>query len=99
MIVSVYDIYYRPQIRQVKLSARIMLSCFSHVRLFVTLWTAAYQAPLSMGFRRQEYWSRLSSPPLGNLSNPGIEPASLLSPASAGRFFTISATWEAPRKA
>ena len=49
-----------------------------------------------MGFSRQEYWSGLPCPPSGNLPNPGIEPASLASPALAGRFFTTSATWEAP---
>ena len=72
-----------------------MLPCFSHVRLFVTLWTVAHQAPLSMGFCRQEYWSGLPCPPLGNLPNPGIEPVSLTSPALAGGFFTTSTTWEA----
>ena len=41
-----------------------MLSCFRRVRLFTTLWTVAYQVPLSMGFSRQEYWSRLPCPPL-----------------------------------
>ena len=55
------------------------------------------QAPLSMGFFRQEYWSGLPCPPPGALPNPGIKPTSLTSPASAGRFFTTSATWEAPR--
>ena len=44
----------------------------------------------------QEYWSRLLCPPEGNLLNPGIEPTSLMSPALAGKFFTTSATWEAP---
>ena len=71
-----------------------MLSHFSHV-LRVTLWTAARQAPLSTGFSRQEYWSALPCPPLGDLPDPGIEPVSLTSPALAGGFFTISATWEA----
>ena len=51
-----------------------------------------------MGFRRQQYWSGLPCSPSGSLPNPGIKPASLLSPASIGRFFTISATWEAPRR-
>ena len=46
----------------------------SHVWLFATLWTVARQAPLSMGFSRQEYWSGLSCPPLGDLPKPGIEP-------------------------
>ena len=52
-----------------------MLSHISHVQLFETLWTAARQAPLSMGFSRQEYWSRLPCPSPGNLHDPGIEPA------------------------
>ena len=46
-----------------------------------------------MGFSRQEYWSGLSLPPQGNLPNPRIKSTSLLSPALAGRFFTISTTW------
>ena len=58
----------------------------------VTLWTIAYKAPLSMGFSKQEYWSGLSSPPPGDLPNPGIEPGSLISLALAGRFFTTSTT-------
>ena len=65
------------------------------VQLFVTLWTIAHQTPLSMGFSRREYWSGLLCPPPGALPHPGIEPASLLSPALAGRFFTIRVTWEA----
>ena len=65
-----------------------VLSHFSHVQLFVSLWTAAHQAPLSMGFFKQEYWSRLPFPPLGDLPDPGIKPESLGSPAMAGRFFT-----------
>ena len=56
-----------------------MLSLFSHVRLCVTLWTAARQAPLSVGFSRQESWSGLLCPPPGDLPNPGIKPASLTS--------------------
>ena len=72
-----------------------MLSCFSHVWLFATLWTVARQAPLSMGFSRQEYWSALPCPPPGDLPNPGIEPRSLMCPALAGGFFTTSATCEA----
>ena len=54
-----------------------------------------YQAPLSIGFSRQEYWSGLPFPPAENLPNPGIEPSSLTSPALAGRLFTTSTTWEA----
>ena len=72
-----------------------VLSRFIHVRLFVTLWTVACQAPLFMGFSRQEQWSGLPCPPPGEeLPDPGIEPMSLTSPALAGRFFTTSATWE-----
>ena len=71
-----------------------MLSCFSHVQLCMTLWTAAYQAPLSMRFSRQEYWSGLPFPTPGDLSDPGMEPVSLVSPALAGRFFTTDTTWE-----
>ena len=52
------------------------------------LWTVAHQAPLSMGFPRHEYWSGLPFPPSGNLPDPGIEPASPVSPASASEFFT-----------
>ena len=58
-----------------------MLSRFSRVRLFVTLWTVARQAFLSIGFSRQEYWSGLPCPPPGHLPNPGIKPASLTPPA------------------
>ena len=73
-----------------------MLSHFSHDQLFANLWTAAHQGLLSMGFSRQEYWSGLPHPPPGDLPNPGIEPASLASPALAGRFFTTNASWEVP---
>ena len=68
----------------------------SHVQLFVTLWTVACQAALSMGLSRQEYWSGLPFPMSGDLPDPGIEPASPMSPALAGGFFTTSATWEDP---
>ena len=69
-----------------------MLNHFSCVLLFTTPWTVARQAPPSMGFSRQEYWSGLPFPSSRNLSNPGIEPMSLMSPALAGGFFTTSAT-------
>ena len=61
----------------------------SHVWLFPTLWTVAHQAPLSVEFSRQEYWSELSFPPPGDLPDPGIKPGSPASPALAGGFFTI----------
>ena len=60
-----------------------MLSHFSHVRLFATLWTVACQAPLSMEFSRQEYWSGLPFPSPEELPNPGIEPWSPASQADS----------------
>ena len=66
----------------------------SRVRLFAAPWTVAHQASLSMEFSRQEYWSRVSFPTPGDLPDPGIEPAST---TLAGRFFTTSITWEAPK--
>ena len=71
-----------------------VLCRLSHVWRFVTLWTVAHQAPLSMGFSRQEYCHGFSCPPPGYLPDPVIEPATLASPALAGRFFTTSDTWE-----
>ena len=72
----------------------LVLSHFSHVWLCVTPWTAAHQAPLSMGFSRQEYWSGLPCPPPGDFPHPGIKPMSLINPALAGRFFATHDTWE-----
>ena len=69
-----------------------MLSHFSHVHLFVTSWTVAHQAPLSMELSRQEYWGGLPCLPPGDLPNPGIEPGSLMSSALAGEFFTNGVT-------
>ena len=66
-----------------------------HAQPCPTPQTAASQAPLSMGFPRQEYCSGLPFPPPGARLDPGIEPASLAPPALAGRFFTMSTTWEA----
>ena len=74
-----------------------MLSHFSPIWLFANLWIIVQQAPLSMGFSRQEYWSRLPCPPPGDLPDPGIEPISLVCPTLAGRFFTTRVTWEAPK--
>ena len=71
-----------------------MPSCFSCVWLFATPWTVARQAPLSMGFSRQEYWSGLLCPPPEDLPNPKSEAMFLMSPALAGVFFTTSTTWE-----
>ena len=52
------------------------MKSLSHVRLFVIPWTVAYQAPLSMGFSRQECWIGLPFPSPGDLPDPGIEPGS-----------------------
>ena len=71
-----------------------VLNHFSCVWLFKTLWTIAFQSPLSMRFSGQEYWSGLPLPSPGDLPDPGIEPTSLLSPALAGGFFTTSTNWE-----
>ena len=68
-----------------------MLSRFTCVRLFATLWAVAHQAPLSMRVSRQEYWSGLPRPP-PDLPSPGTEPAPLISPALVGEFFTASAS-------
>ena len=72
-----------------------MLSRFSHVQFFVTPWTAAHQAPLSMGFSKQEQRSGLPFPSPGDLPDPGFKPGSLASLALAGGFFTTNAAWEA----
>ena len=63
---------------------------------FLQPYIIARQAPASMGFSRQEYWSGLPCPPPGDPPDPGIEPTSLIFPALTGGFFTTSATWEAP---
>ena len=64
----------------------------SRVQLFATPWTVARQAPLSMEFSRQEYWNGLPFPTPGDLPDPGMESASLVSPALAGGFFTAVPT-------
>ena len=69
-----------------------MLNC---VQPFVTLWSAAHQAPLSMGFHRQEYWRVLPFTTLGDLSNPGIEPMSPVSPALQAESLLLEAIGEA----
>ena len=63
----------------------------------VTPWTVAHRAPRSMGFPRQEHWSRLPCPPPGALPLPGIKPSPLTSPALPSEFFTTSATWKVPK--
>ena len=64
---------------------KVKVKSLSRVQLFMTPWIAAYQAPPSMGFPRQEYWSGVPFPSPGDLLDPGIEPTF---PALAGRFFT-----------
>ena len=71
----------------------VHVKSLSHVQLFVTPWTLARQAPLFMGFFRQECWSGLPFPSPGDLPDPGIEPAS---PALTGGFFIIEPPRETP---
>ena len=70
-----------------RLKVKVKVKSLSRVRPFATPWTVAHQASPSMGFSRQEYWSRLPFPSPGDLPHPGIEPTS---PALAGRFFTTA---------
>ena len=70
-----------------------MLSRFSPVRVCVTLWTVACQAPLSMGVPRQESWSGLPCPPPGDFPDPGIEQGS---PELAGGFITLEPRGKPP---
>jgi len=74
--------YKAPEVREG------MHACvLNRVQLFATLWTVAHQAPLSVRFSRQEYWSGLPCPPPGDIPDPGIQPTSPTS-ALSGRFFT-----------
>ena len=67
-----------------------MLSHFSRVQLCATPWTIACQAPLSLAFSKQGYWSRSPCPPPGELPEPEVGPVSLMPPALAGGLFTTS---------
>ena len=71
-----------------------LFSCSVISNTFATPWTVALQAPLSMEFFRQEYWSGLSFPSPGDLPDPGMD---RVSPTLAGMFFNTSAAWEAHR--
>ena len=71
----------------------LLCAVLSHVQLFASAWTVAHQAPLSVGFPKQEYWSGLPFPTPVDFPNPGMEPTSLVSPALVGGFFTTSTTW------
>ena len=87
-------VYLTPKPNSILLA--VLLSNFSRVRLFATPWAVAFQAPLSIGFSRQEYWSGLPCPPPGDLPHPEIEPASLTSPTLAGGFSTTSTHLQSP---
>ena len=63
-------------INSLKVTMKVKVKSLSRVRLFATSWTAAYQAPPSMGFSRREYWSGLPFPSPEDLPDPGIEPGS-----------------------
>ena len=67
-----------------------MLSRSSRVQLFATLWTVARQAPRSMGFSKQEYWSEYHALLQGDLPDQRVEAVSLMSPALAGKFLTLA---------
>ena len=69
------------ELKSLLMKVKVKVKSLSHVQLFATPWTVACQAPLSMGFSRQEYWNGLPVPSPGDLPNPGIELASLASPA------------------
>ena len=71
---------FGPWISLFQIFSVFMLSRFSYVQLFATLWTVALQASLSTGFSRQKYWTGLSYTPPGDLSDPGVEPVPLIFP-------------------
>ena len=77
-----WEVPVPPMVSPVCVCVRVCARChFSHVQVFAILRIVALQAPLSMGFSRQEYWSQLSCPPPGGLPRPGIKPVSLKSSA------------------
>ena len=77
-------------------SSHMGMWVLSRVQLFATPWTVAHQAPLSMGFYRQEYWSGLPFPSPRDLPNPRIKPTSIASPALAAGFFTTELLGKPP---
>ena len=86
--VSSESLWLRPKYQSFESSRACVLSHFSHVQLFATPWTVAHQAPLSMEFSKQEYWSGLPCPPPRDLPDPGIKPVSPPCPVLAGGSFT-----------
>ena len=75
---------------------KVKVKLLSRVRLFATLWTVTHQAPLSLGFSRQEYWSGLPCPPPGDLPDPGITLVSPVAPALQAGSLSLSHR-EAPK--
>ena len=67
-----------------------LLSNFRHILLFLTLWTVSHQAPMSMGFSRQEYWSGFSHHPPGDLPGPGVKQASRVAPALEANYLLLN---------
>ena len=93
MIILIFLPYLSSDTFQTVLNFLLLFSVLNHVWPSAVPWAIAYQAPLPMEFFRQEYWGRVPLPTSGDLPHPGIEPASLASPALAGGFFTTSTTW------
>ena len=99
IVLYYYIIYYSIGKSDDRCLIPLVILCVQSIQscLTVTPWTVAHQAPLTVGFYRQEYWSGLPFPSVADLPDPGIEPESLTSPALAGGFFITSATLEAPQ--
>ena len=85
-----------PQCHGAHSLVQLLKSCLVMSDSMQTPWGLAYQAPLFMGFSRQEYWRGLPFLPPGDLPDPGIEPMSLMFPALTSGFFNTSAIWEVP---
>ena len=81
LLCSVSNPDWAPNVLPLAWCVACTLSCFSRIRLFTTLWTVTCQAPLSMAFSKQQYWSGLPCPPPGGLPKLGIKPASPVAPA------------------
>ena len=93
MIIPIFLPYRSSDTFQTVLNFFFLFSVLSHVWLSAVPWAVAYQAPLPMGFFSQEYLNGVPLPTSGDLPHPGTEPASLVSPALAGGFFTTSTAW------
>ena len=95
IFVAFFRVYITLKSTFLHLNKTCVYQSLSPVQLFVTPQTEAHQDSLSIEFFRQEYWSRLPFPSPGDLTNPGIQPKPLTSPALADRFFTTSIILEA----